>query len=344
MGCFGGGANDEDTKKNKEIDKQIMEEKKKRKFDVKLLLLGTGESGKTTILRQMKFIHDGGYTAEEKEYFKEIIYNNVMHSMRNILHGMDKLAIVLPDNLQEQRNKVIHEDALFDPKPVEELWKDRSIQEAFSRSREYQLYDSAKYFFDSIQRISVPDYLPNQEDILRCRVKTTGISETHFKVGELTYTMVDVGGQRSERRKWVHCFENVTAVIFVVAASAYDQTLIEDESVNRMIEALTLFENICSGQWFIKTSMILFLNKTDILKNKLPNSPLAEFFPDYTGDNSYEDVIAFFSAKFRELNQNESKHVYIHETCATDTKQIGFVMAAVNDIIIQKNLRNVGLL
>jgi len=42
--------------------------------------------------------------------------------------------------------------------------------------------------------------------------------------------MVDVGGQRSERRKWIHCFENVTSIIFLVALSEYDQILFESEN------------------------------------------------------------------------------------------------------------------
>ncbi len=67
-------------------------------------------------------------------------------------------------------------------------------------------------YFDSVARIGTPDFTPTDQDILRSRVKTTGISETTFKIGELTYRLFDVGGQRSERKKWIHCFENVTAI------------------------------------------------------------------------------------------------------------------------------------
>jgi hypothetical protein len=73
--------------------------------------------------------------------------------------------------------------------------------------------------------------MPTDQDILRSRVTTTGITETTFKVGELTYKLFDVGGQRSERKKWIHCFENVTALVFLVNLSEYDQMLYEDESV-----------------------------------------------------------------------------------------------------------------
>ena len=83
--------------------------------------------------------------------------------------------------------------------------------------------------------MSAPGYLPTDPDILRSRVKTTGITETTFKVGELTYKLFDVGGQRSERKKWIHCFESVTSIIFCTALSEYDQVLLEDRNQVRRI-------------------------------------------------------------------------------------------------------------
>lgn len=79
-----------------------------------------------------------------------------------------------------------------------------------------------------MERVWDPNYMPTDQDIIRCRAKTTGIVETTFIIGSATYKMFDVGGQRSERKKWIHCFENVTAVLFVVAISGYDQCLVED--------------------------------------------------------------------------------------------------------------------
>lgn len=217
----------------------------------------------------------------------------------------------------------------------------------------------ANSYFDSISRIAQPDYIPNDQDILRSRVKTTGITETSFHIGELTYRMYDVGGQRSERKKWIHCFENVTTILFLVAISEYDQLLFEDESVNRMQEALTLFDSICNSRWFTKTSIILFLNKIDRFKEKLPVSPMKNYFPDYegthawfagrpfvpdppkncpsdweTGGPDYAAACDYILNRFVSLNQHDTKQVYTHFTCATDTTQIRFVMAAVNGMSI----------
>ncbi|KAI9046651.1 hypothetical protein LZ554_009393 [Drepanopeziza brunnea f. sp. 'monogermtubi'] len=339
--------------RNEEIENQLKRDKMLQRNEIKMLLLGAGESGKSTILKQMKLIHEGGYSRDERESFKEIIFSNTVQSMRVILEAMESLELPLDDQRAEYHVQTI----FMQPQQIEgdnlppevgaaigALWKDAGVQDCFKRSREYQLNDSAKYYFDNIDRISLPDYMPNDQDVLRSRVKTTGITETTFIIGDLTYRMFDVGGQRSERKKWIHCFENVTTILFLVAISEYDQLLFEDETVNRMQEALTLFDSICNSRWFIKTSIILFLNKIDRFKEKLPLSPMKNYFPDYEGGDDYNSACDYILNRFVSLNQHETKQIYTHFTCATDTTQIRFVMAAVNDIIIQENLRLCGLI
>ncbi|KAJ2451213.1 guanine nucleotide-binding protein subunit alpha [Coemansia sp. RSA 2336] len=353
MGCNASKENLDEKRANEEIENQLRKDRMNMRNEVKMLLLGAGESGKSTIIKQMKLIHDGGYSQEERESFKEVIFSNTIQSMRVLLEAMDTLHIAL-ENAENQ----VHADVIMGmPNQIEAdnlpadvaaavrtLWEDGGVRECFNRSNEFQLNDSASYYFDSIGRICQEGYLPTDQDVLRSRVKTTGINETVFRVGELTYRMLDVGGQRSERKKWIHCFENVTAILFLVAISEYDQVLIEDESVNRMQEALTLFDSICNSRWFVKTSIILFLNKMDIFREKLPQSPMRKYFPDYDGGNDADVASEYILKRFVSLNQSEAKHIYTHYTCATDTSQIKFVMAAVNDIIIQTNLRDCGLL
>ncbi|KAJ3268038.1 guanine nucleotide-binding protein subunit alpha, partial [Borealophlyctis nickersoniae] len=311
-----------------------------------------GESGKSTILKQMQLIHGNGYTNEERETFREIVFSNTVQSMRVIMEAMTNMQIPLSNPANETHRAVILEmpnqvEADVFPadaaSAVKALWMDEGVLACFARSREYQLNDSANYF-EAIDRISQPDYMPTDQDVLRSRVKTTGITENTFHIGDLTYRMFDVGGQRSERKKWIHCFEEVTAIVFLVASSEYDQVLVEDETVNRMQEALTLFDSICNSRWFVKTSIILFLNKIDLFREKLPRSPMAKYFPDFTGGDSYDAACEYILNRFVSLNQSDQKQIYTHFTCATDTTQMKFVMAAVNDIIIQANLRDCGLM
>ena len=95
--------------------------------------------------------------------------------------------------------------------------------------------------------------------------------------------LVDVGGQRSERRKWIHCFQDVTCLIFITSLSEYDQMLYEDNDVKRMDESLKLFEEICASKWFLEKNIILFLNKSDVFEHKLKTTDLSVCFSDYKG-------------------------------------------------------------
>ncbi|KAI9025196.1 guanine nucleotide binding protein, alpha subunit [Phycomyces nitens] len=353
MGCCQSNEVHEGKARNQAIESQLRQDKQNMSQQVKMLLLGAGESGKSTVLKQMKLIHDGGYTLDERQGFKEIIFSNTVHSMQVILKAMKGRGVWLK-NADSWSYAAIILDlpscVTYETLPTEVstairiLWKDSNLQSVYEVSREYQLNDSAKYYFDSIDRIGESDYMPTDQDVLRTRIKTTGITETTFIIGTFTYRMFDVGGQRSERKKWIHCFENVTSIIFMVALSEYDQVLIEDETVNRMDEGLTLFNSICNSKWFLKTSIILFLNKVDIFREKLLKHPLKEKFPEYDGPNQFEPASDYILNQFVGLNQSKTKQLYTHFTCATDTQQIKFVMLAINDIIMKNNLRTVGLL
>lgn len=355
MGCAVSSiADKEAAERSKKIDKDLRAEGERQAREVKLLLLGAGESGKSTIVKQMKIIHEAGYTKEECLQYKPVVHSNTIQSLMAIIRAMGQLKIEFAgDSAREddarqfftiagasQEGELTPDLAAI----MKRLWLDRGVQKCYARSREYQLNDSASYYLNSLERISQPNYTPSQQDVLRTRVKTTGIVETHFSFKGLHFKMFDVGGQRSERKKWIHCFEGVTAIIFCVALSGYDLVLAEDEEMNRMIESMKLFQSICNNQWFTETSIILFLNKKDLFEDKIAKSPLTICFPEYTGSNTYEEAAAYVQMKFESLNeQKEKKEIYTHFTCATDTNNIQFVFDAVTDVIIKNNLKDCGL-
>jgi len=155
--------------------------------------------------------------------------------------------------------------------------------------------------------------------------------------------MVDVGGQRSERKKWMHCFQDVTCVIFCVALSEYDLKLYEDDQTMRMHESLKLFKEICNSKWFVDTAMILFLNKRDIFAEKIKKIDLNVAFDDYTGGCDYDKATAFIKDKFLAQNEQPKKHIYTQITCATDTENIQVVFNAVKDVILHRVLDDSGL-
>ena len=170
-----------------------------------------------------------------------------------------------------------------------------------------------------------------------------GIVETWFKKSNLIIGLIDVGGQRSERKKWLHCFESVSAVLFLVAISEYDQTLSEDNTVNRMKESLKLFASVCNVKWFSKASMLLFLNKRDVFDEKILHSPLTACFESYTGPQDTNEAAAFISQQFA-LQNHVDREVYRHFTCAKDSHNITVVFDAVTDVIARSSLRDIGLI
>lgn len=144
-----------------------------------------------------------------------------------------------------------------------------AIQKTWARRAEFQIVESVKYYFNKLDAIMQPDYLASDDDILYARVRTSGIVTERYIIDGTMFEMYDVGGQRNERKKWIHCFDNVTAIIFVAALSEYDQVLFEDASTNRMIEAVNLFKEICNNKFFANSSMLLFLNKKDLFAEKV---------------------------------------------------------------------------
>jgi len=346
--------------RSKQLDKENIKAQFQDQAINKLLLLGAGESGKSTLFKQMMTIYGKGYSKEERESFKAIVHNNVISAMKILVSQLDRYNEKV-DKTARQTIEEVKVDADVDAKLaaiISSLWKSQQIQRVFEKRSDYQLPDSADYFFDRVNEISQPNYIPNEQDILRSRVRTTGIVENRFEIEGNEFKMFDVGGQRNERKKWMHCFENVTAVLFVAALSEYDQKLFEDESTNRLDEAITLFYEICNSKWFRKTSMILFLNKRDLFETKLQKKPLSDYDfvnpldPDnspeerirYFGDNSFQHASAWMTSVFQDLNrEKETKTVYAHVTCATDTSNVAAVFDAVKDIIIQKSLDEAGL-
>ena len=338
------------------IDEQLRADRETSKGEINLLLLGAGESGKSTIVKQMKIIHCDGYTLEERIPFKPIVYSNATQSLLSILYAMKKDGVEFRNASRLEDAELLFSAIQFHAEPqipsdlgeiMERLWKDEDVQTCFMDSRKYQINDSAAYFLNEIKRISSPDYSPTDQDILNARARTTGITYTTFFHKDMRFKIVDVGGQRSERLKWLRCFEDVTAIIFCVALSEYDLMLEEDSEVNRMFESMKLFERVCNNRLFTITSTIIFFNKVDIFKDKIASSPLTICFPEFEGLNSYKEALAYIKDKFQGLLKEEfkdKKEIYSHVTCATDTNSIRYIFDVTTDSILIANTKECGML
>jgi len=267
-----------------------------------------------------------------------------MSEYYDVFYELKELKCKISDKADQSRQALVKVQDLSPDlvSPIQDFWNDPAIQEVYNLGPRYHLNESAQYFFEQIENICKVDYVPSFQDVVRCRIRTTGIVELEFQVEKHIFKLFDMGGQRNERKKWIHCFENVTAVIFVAALSSYDQMLIEDDKVNRMHEAINLFDDICNGRWFRRTAMILFLNKRDLFAEKCKRIPITNVFPEYTGKHDFPESAEYIQKQFESRNKHK-KQVYTHLTCATATDNIKMVFNAIKDIIIRAGLKDIGL-
>ena len=163
---------------------------------IKMLLLGAGESGKSTIFKQMKIINKDGYSEAERRGFTSIVYSNTIQSIRSLIEGAGKIGITLDGELEGLTTKFEAHADTQDEKLTEDLatiigamWKHPQTQEAFERKSEFQLNDSAEFYFSEVDRLSQPGYMPTTDDILRSRVRTTGIVQSDFKIKTMNFVM-----------------------------------------------------------------------------------------------------------------------------------------------------------
>lgn len=373
MNCCGSDnkGSERDRARDKEIEAQLKKEKKELHNTVKILVLGAGESGKSTLVKQMKIIHGDGYSDMELKDMGVSILENVRDSLCNMTNAMETLGIEFdnPDNAElaklfnDEDASTIVEPEDFTPEMIaaaKAIWADSGIRKAYKRRNEYHLVDSCRYYLDDLDRIFAPKFIPTVADALRVRVRTTGILETKFRYDDLIYKMIDVGGQRSERRKWLQCFDDVTAIIFVAALSGYDMILFEDANQNRLTESVELFGSTFSNKVFARTNCILFLNKLDLFEKKIKSSPISKYHEEYdafareNGGNDKDDVTMgkeFISSLYLEAfktgmndDDDSARKLYTHYTTATDTDNIKLVFRIVNDFIVEINLQQCGLI
>lgn len=324
----------------------------------KLLLLGTGESGKSTVFKQMQILYDTNkdFSAIEKSTFKHVLRTNIVETMQALINGVEKFEIEYTETKSAEAVRNImdldaHGSDFWDTEiipDIQHLWyNEPAIQTMFSKRAKIQLLDSAPYLFEHVERIGAEDFLPTKDDILRARLRTSGIHEKVFDIHGVEFKFLDVGGQRNERRKWIHCFQDVTSVIFIAAISEYDQVLYEKDDKNRLHESIEQFAELSNLEDFRDTAFILFLNKIDLFEDKIPQVSMKDAcFPDFEGNvDSIDECLEYITQQFLAARELPSPgiHIYPHATCATDTDNIEKVFDACKLIILQSNLEKLGI-
>ncbi|KAF7327988.1 Guanine nucleotide-binding protein alpha-4 subunit [Mycena kentingensis (nom. inval.)] len=449
------------------IDEELRQERerlKRSRGDVKLLLLGQAESGKSTLQKQFQLMYRPSSLEQERASWRTVIYFNVVHSLKHILTTLESWDDTfddgprpLPDPRQYNKgadlpplpngmpglpsrsdspafnsraNRIGYLRSRLTPllatdQPLADRlsggvsilgskgglyvrsgWQARTVDKALGRNkkpssdldmrrgrdgwpdddsdvllndiarmlaafkedirelwshptvkglimkRKLKLDEWSEFFLKDITRIAAADYIPTTDDILHARIQTMGVAEHIFDVDlhgkSVTWHLYDVGGARGQRHSWIPYFDTANAIIFVAPVSAFDQYLEEDPRTNRIDDSLQLFTQVCSNALLKSVHLVLFLNKTDLLKSKIDNGLRVAKYITSFGDraNDYETVVQYFRAHFLQVHRrnNENRRVlYTHFTSVVDTKTTQRIIGNVRDSIFRGYLQSAAL-
>ena len=352
---------------------------------IKVLLLGVSRSGKSTLVKQLQSIHGDGFDTRYRKTVRSQIYEVLIESMKEMINNCEHWQDAIEDG--DEDTEIPHEvKEMIDKTPdvhmltedvtdsvdkilstrnnVEmtedlcqsmlQLWNHKAIQFSFSFRNIISVPDSTEHFMNSFTRITDPNYIPSDEDVFLARYHTFGMEEKQFDIDGTLFKICDVGGRRNERRKWIHFFDNVTAVLFVASLAAYDDVPFEDEEANLMRESLEIFDEHCNSAVFEQTAFILLLNKNDIFMEKALKKSIAICFGGNYSGNHYkgpepgqgypdseliEAQYEFIKAEYQSKNDKpEERQISVHRMQATDPDNIKRVFNDVQHTVIDWSL------
>eukprot|EP01084_Bolivina_argentea_P097930 176029_1 len=354
---------------------QLERDKQKDKQILKMMMIGSGSSGKSTIFKQVQTLYGKQLKSADRKVFVEHIHEQCIVQMKIVLDVIDEyIDATNDDDDKEDDNDVqpgLHEffgknkqilklsEPALQAKEIVEclhytshklndeivsalklLWQEPVVQKIYELRHITKVVHSSAFFWNKLDTINSDDYEPDDRDILSVRYRTTGTKESKYdlKNQKKEFSIIDVGGAKSERKKWIKCFNGLSAIIFVAGLSCYDEIMWEDWSTNMMTDQLKLFDDICSNELLQEIPIFLFLTHKDLFEIKIQTVPLQKCssFADYSGNsNSSEETTNYVKAKFESLHKRGNGNLFVYVMCGHNKNE---VTKAFNDTlnILQK--------
>ncbi|KAJ3306878.1 guanine nucleotide-binding protein subunit alpha [Kappamyces sp. JEL0829] len=341
---------DKELKKiSKKIDAQIKKDRhamEEAASEPRVLILGTSDSGKSTLLKQLRILHGGGFSLEEIHSFKLQMYQNILATCATIVKYCNELDLwPAPEEKQKYQPLLVYDakaSSISVPiqKLIANLWKQVYVKSAYD-TKQFPIQDTASYFLSRIESLCDPTYTVKNENILHIRTATKKIHETVFVIEQQKFHFFDVNGQRHERKYWVPYFDNVHTILFVISIASYDQTTEESPPINRMQDAMALFSEICNNKLLAKVRKILFLNKYDLFKKKIKINLVRKYIPEAPNVTTAKELLEFFTQSFKTSSGNPN--LTVHTTCCTDSNTMQVIVAEVVKDLLRRVLEGAGL-
>jgi energy-coupling factor transporter ATP-binding protein EcfA2 len=253
----------------------------------RVLLLGNSGSGKSTLFKHACNLHKK-IPQDELDAYIQPIQENLVGYVKTLLQQSELLDEKFDPKIRAENqdlktflggDNLVLNSAIG--KQIKRLYQDQGIQNTLAQRLTFHLPECAQYFLDRVEQISTEDYHPSFEDVIQCDVRTVGSSTKRVYICGKHLEIIDVGGMRKERKKWIHSFDNIAFVIFIASLSEYDEDMGDENHTNKLGESLMLFEEMYGSKYFKHTPFILILNKRDLFERKLASIPLSKYFPGF---------------------------------------------------------------
>jgi len=344
----------ESKKVSERIDKDLKASAEQN--HVRILLTGTADAGKSTFLRQL--LLEYGTNQQELDTIAqesvEVLRDNVVSVVKDVVafaKANDQTLTGCSDKdlAKIERASTLNDEIVKIIVKIRDIPSFQTILESHGEVMHVQGgVTGATYFLQNVERFAAEDFAPTRTDMIFLRKRTRGTNEIHFKYKSVMFTLVDVGGQRSERRTWLQCFSDVTGIIYLVALNEYDLFLEEDERTNRLAESLKVWRALSTSVYLSSIPFLLFLNKSDLFEEKIKRVPLSKVFSDFdevvaswkdasltTMEKSWKYIAGLFKQRY-----GGGKELHIHLTCAIDTEACKNLFDSVQKSLLTDLLSN----
>jgi GTPase SAR1 family protein len=273
---------------------------------LKVILVGPFDTGKSTIFKHV--LQESNHPFADDEYnmaiYARLLRRNAVNVMAILCRELNSNPLQhLDEKSASNMEEILALENQDDPplqieRAITELWDNLAIQEAYSRC-DFGFYfqEEAKFYIESMERSSVPEFQPTFDDILRLRIRTTGIVERNVSFKNVDISLWDVGGSRGERKKMIYMFEGADVVVIVLAVNDFDRCMWEDGTTSRFEDSGMFCSEMLDSKWFKKAQIILVLNRIDLLQEKLKRVKVSSFYPEYQGPNEDAQEVAQFFAE-----------------------------------------------
>jgi GTPase SAR1 family protein len=318
---------------------------------IKVLLLGPTNAGKSTFVKQLRILYGDPYRHEELMNFRRQVHSNAL----SFLAQLHELAVLEGHGVHSEKDthaiyclspaaEIEKEDLSL----VKRMWTDPGIQQAYLDRAKAEISESAEFFINRVDEIASEDYLPPHEHILRLRVPTLRLTTTEMRIDGIAFTFFDASAQENKRGKWLHLFNAVQVVIFVASLADFDVMSKENPNENKLAQSISSLKQLMQEPELREVTIMVILNKSDILGQKLFSIDPAAIRNEITGDKPWADYTggikstkgfeSYIIDKIKKSHSRKKAPLYFVSN-ATNSNEVKTIFSYMENAIIQNYMK-----